>query len=111
MAAAATSSVSDRRRTDRPRQLADLLRQQGGGDEPHLRHAHSQAPEVQVNCVVPGLVETPWTATVSEEFARQNRAATPMGRAATADDELPPSSACSGACSLPAPPSPRRRCG
>ena len=30
--------------------------------------AHSQAPEVQVNCVVPGLVETRWTATVSEEF-------------------------------------------
>ena len=48
--------------------------------------AHSQAPEIQVNCVVPGLVETRWTATVSEEFARQNRAATPMGRAATADD-------------------------
>ena len=48
--------------------------------------AHSQAPAVQVNCVVPGLVETRWTATVSEEFAERNRAATPMGRAATADD-------------------------
>ena len=48
--------------------------------------AHSQAPEVQVNCVVPGLVETRWTATVSEEFAQQNRAATPMGRAASAED-------------------------
>jgi 3-oxoacyl-[acyl-carrier protein] reductase len=48
--------------------------------------AHSQAPEVQVNCVVPGLVETRWTATVSEEFARQNRESTPMGRVATADD-------------------------
>ena len=39
-----------------------------------------------MNCVVPGLVETRWTATVSEEFARQNREATPMGRAATAED-------------------------
>lgn len=48
--------------------------------------AHSQAPEVQVNCVVPGLVETRWTATVSEEFVRRNRAATPMGRGASADD-------------------------
>lgn len=48
--------------------------------------AHSQAPAVQVNCVVPGLVETRWTATVSAEFAEQNRAATPMGRAASADD-------------------------
>ena len=48
--------------------------------------AHSQAPEVQVNCVVPGLVETRWTATVSEEFARQNRESTPMGRVATAAD-------------------------
>ena len=48
--------------------------------------AHSQAPAVQVNCVVPGLVETRWTATVSEEFAQQNRAATPMGRAASAED-------------------------
>ncbi len=48
--------------------------------------AHSQAPEVQVNCVVPGLVETRWTATVSEEYARQNRESTPMGRVATAAD-------------------------
>lgn len=48
--------------------------------------AHSQAPAVQVNCVVPGLVETRWTATVSEEFVQRNRAATPMGRAATPDD-------------------------
>jgi 3-oxoacyl-[acyl-carrier protein] reductase len=48
--------------------------------------AHSQAPAVQVNCVVPGLVETRWTATVSEEFARSNREATPMGRAARAED-------------------------
>ena len=48
--------------------------------------AHSQAPEVQVNCVVPGLVETRWTATVSEEFAQSNRDATPMGRAAKAED-------------------------
>jgi len=48
--------------------------------------AHSQAPAVQVNCVVPGLVETRWTATVSEEFVQRNRAATPMGRAATPAD-------------------------
>ena len=48
--------------------------------------AHSQAPAVQVNCVVPGLVETRWTATVSEEFAQRNRDATPMGRAAQAED-------------------------
>lgn len=48
--------------------------------------AHSQAPAVQVNCVVPGLVETRWTATVSAEFVERNRAATPMGRAATPDD-------------------------
>ena len=48
--------------------------------------AHSQAAAVQVNCVVPGLVETRWTATVSEEFAQRNRDATPMGRAAQAED-------------------------
>lgn len=48
--------------------------------------AHSQAPAVQVNCVVPGLVETRWTATVSEEFVQRNRAATPMGRAAAPAD-------------------------
>lgn len=48
--------------------------------------AHSQAPAVQVNCVVPGLVETRWTATVSAEFVERNRAATPMGRAASPDD-------------------------
>lgn len=48
--------------------------------------AHSQAPEVQVNCVVPGLVETRWTAAVSEEFVQRNRAATPMGRAAAPAD-------------------------
>ena len=48
--------------------------------------AHSQAPAVQVNCVVPGLVDTRWTATVSAEFVERNRAATPMGRAATPDD-------------------------
>lgn len=48
--------------------------------------ARSQAPAVQVNCVVPGLVETRWTATVSAEFVERNRAATPMGRAASPDD-------------------------
>ena len=56
--------------------------------------AHSQASEVQVNCAVPGVVEMRWTATVSEEFARQNRESTPMGRAAPAEDVATAKSAC-----------------
>ena len=43
------------------------------------------APEVRVNCVAPGFIDTRWTAHLTE--ARQERiAATPMGRVATAED-------------------------
>ena len=40
--------------------------------------------EVQVNCVVPGLVETRWTATVSEEFSPAGKPITACLRAASA---------------------------
>ena len=48
--------------------------------------AYSQAPEIQVNCVIPGLIETRWVNTVSEEFVEKNRKETPMNRAGKPED-------------------------
>ena len=48
--------------------------------------AYSQAPEIQVNCVTPGLIKTRWVNTVSEEFVEKNQEQTPMKRAGKPED-------------------------
>jgi 3-oxoacyl-[acyl-carrier protein] reductase len=47
--------------------------------------ARALAPKVRVNAVAPGVVETRWVGD-NEEFKAQGRAATPLGRNATAED-------------------------
>src|SRR5581483_2519569 len=47
--------------------------------------ARALAPKVRVNAVAPGVVETRWVGD-NEDFNAQGRAATPLGRNATADD-------------------------
>lgn len=47
--------------------------------------ARALAPKVRVNAVAPGVVETRWVGD-NEDFKAQGRAATPLGRNATADD-------------------------
>ncbi|HZM54462.1 MAG TPA: SDR family oxidoreductase, partial [Acidimicrobiales bacterium] len=49
------------------------------------RLANTLGPDIRVNAVAPGLVDTPWTAdwTVVREFVR---AQAPMQRSATPDD-------------------------
>lgn len=48
--------------------------------------AHGQAPKVQINSVSPGMVDTRWHATMGDAMMKKNVEATPMGRAALADD-------------------------
>jgi 3-oxoacyl-[acyl-carrier protein] reductase len=47
--------------------------------------ARALAPKVRVNAIAPGVVETRWVGD-NEEFKAQGRAATPLGRNATAED-------------------------
>jgi 3-oxoacyl-[acyl-carrier protein] reductase len=47
--------------------------------------ARALAPKVRVNAVAPGVVETRWVGD-NEEFKAAGRAATPLGRNATAED-------------------------
>ena len=47
--------------------------------------AVSQAPQIRVNAVAPGVVETRWIEGM-EEFSEPNKKATPLGRLATPED-------------------------
>ena len=47
--------------------------------------AFSQAPDIRVNCVAPGVVETRWIEGL-EEFTEPHRQATPLQRLATPED-------------------------
>ncbi len=48
--------------------------------------AVSQAPEIRVNAVAPGVVETRWIAAIDERYLKPHREGTPLGRFATPDD-------------------------
>jgi 3-oxoacyl-[acyl-carrier protein] reductase len=48
--------------------------------------ARALAPEVRVNAVAPGLVDSPWTASWSPEFKAMMIAKTPLGRMCTPPD-------------------------
>ena len=48
--------------------------------------ARALAPDVRVNAVAPGLVDSPWTARWSQEWKRTMMAKTPLGRMCTPED-------------------------
>jgi 3-oxoacyl-[acyl-carrier protein] reductase len=48
--------------------------------------ARALAPEVRVNAVAPGLVDSPWTQRWPDEWKRNNVAKTPLGRMCTPED-------------------------
>ena len=71
---------------ERPDGELDPLRLLEGGGEPHDRLlANTLGPDIRVNAVAPGLVDTPWTA--DWEFVREFvTAQAPLQRTATPDD-------------------------
>jgi len=48
--------------------------------------AVSQAPDIRVNAVAPGVVETRWTGEFDQNFSRKHQAATPLKRLAKPED-------------------------
>jgi len=83
---AAPSSTPPRSPGSARSQQRRLRREQGRPRQPHENLARALAPEVRVNAVAPGLVDSPWTKTWPDERKRNHVAQTLIPRMVTPED-------------------------